>query len=98
MTQHNVYQNGGGRDFIFFNDGDLTMEPIASDDLQAVKVDSKLLASFAWSSNINFYFILLDGGLMCVHAPTGTGLLCRKKSAKFIEAFIDAPYPKKGRR
>lgn len=92
-----MYQVGGNREFAFFNDGDLTMEPIKYEDLQEVKVSSQLLSSFCWSSNVSFYFILLDVGLLLVHAPSGSGVLCMKKSAKFVEAFLDAPYSKRKR-
>jgi hypothetical protein len=81
------------RSFIVFNDdGDMTMEPITADDLLAVNALSteavKFWASCAWSSLCEWYFVIGADGIVLANLP-GRGLYCRKKSAMFIDEFLN---------
>lgn len=89
---HNVYLDVP-RCFIVFNDTpDLTMEQICDSDIREVRwaAGSNRFADCAWSSDCSWYFIIVEAGIFLFHLD-GTGRFCRKRSAKFIEAFLDAP-------
>jgi hypothetical protein len=100
---HNVYQVGAGKDFIVFNDGDLSMEPLEDGDCAPCCVVENAdfiqsLKSAAWSCNIQWYFIVHDGGIMLLNVYTDKGFACRQQSARFIEMFIETHFPKRRKR
>lgn len=87
------------RPFIVFNDdGTLTMESVTIDDLEPVHVDDNFGASCAWSSNVDFYFVIEPYGIVLLNQD-GDGWLCRKRSAMFFKMFVEAPHlPRKRRK
>lgn len=86
----NVYQNGGGKDFVVFNDGELTMEPITAEDLFFITVPrGSRRASETWSCAIYWYFIVTEAGIILCNVHSEEGVFCRKRSAKFIEMFLE---------
>lgn len=91
-----VYQNGGGKDFVVFNDGELTMEPITAEDLTFITVPKgSRSASEAWSCAIDWYFIVTPTGIILCNVHREEGVFCRKRSAKFIEMFLEHRAPRK---
>lgn len=90
---NSVYQVGGGRDFVMFNDGDLSMEPVTARDLQPITVPmwaARPYASAAWSANCDWYFIRTADDIRLLNVATNTGFLCRKRSAMFVALFLDS--------
>jgi hypothetical protein len=89
--EHNVYLDPH-RSFIVVNDGPLGMEPVSNDDLSMVTIDPKApYASWAWSSGINWYFIIGPNWIALFNIHCQTGILSRKKSADLIRRFLDEP-------
>lgn len=79
-----------------FNDGDLSMDPVTAADLEPVAIaPGSPCASAAWSANCNWYFIIGNDLMLLLNVHTNRGFLCRKKSAMFIEMFMNAPHKSK---
>lgn len=82
--------------FVVFNDQPLTLEPITDSDIKQIKVKpGSKCASKAWSCNAVWFFVIRRSDIILVNVHTNQGYLCRKKSALFIQALIDAPKPKR---
>jgi hypothetical protein len=83
-----------GKNFIVFNDQELSLEPVGDGDIARVEMSDHCIhhcASEAWSTDCEWFFIVLPQGIALVHVRTLSGFLCRKKSAAFIEAFLNVP-------
>lgn len=90
-AQHNYYYNHP-KGFLVINDGPLTMESIEQADLAPAAIDPTLpYASWAWSSDCPFYFVIGDCWIGLFHCHTKTGIICRKKSAEFIRLYLEEP-------
>ena len=84
---------------VFNDDGTLTMEPIDASDLHPItKVGPSFCLSAAWSAGCYFCFIVMGDGIALLNVFSGKGFFCRKRSAKFIELFVDRPRKPAGRR
>lgn len=91
----NVYQDSL-RSFIVFNDGDLSLEPVTDGDLVEVSVhNNAAMKNSAWSCAVDWFFVVLDSGILLMSVHSDNAILCRKKSAMFIEMFMEAPKGKK---
>lgn len=93
-----ISQDGGrGREFVVFCDDDhWTDEPISDADFEHWKGGAfNDMASMAWSANADYYFVCLPAGVLIIPVGSDTGMLCRKKSWRLIEAFLDAPRAKR---
>lgn len=94
MTDANFYAVGLGQDFIVFNDGPLSLEPVVIDDLQPISIHPGMIAvkrkydSCAWSSDVPRYFIILGDGILLLNTKNDEGYFCEKKSAMFIEMVL----------
>lgn len=96
---HSIYNIGDGCDFVIFNDQALNFEPIIAEDITRIEMECGYgPASMAWSSGCNYYFIVQDDGIALLNVHSKRGLLCRKKSARFIEMFLETQPPMKARR
>jgi hypothetical protein len=81
-----------GRTFAAFNCGRLTDEPITDADILPIHlVKNSNEANETWSSGLDWYFKNTDAGIILARPGADTGLICLKKSWKFLEAFLDAP-------
>lgn len=82
----------GDKSFIVFNDQPLSDEPITDSDMifdvEARGEEVKAARSAAWSSNVLWYFIILTGGILLMNVETNHGILCRKRSWRFIESYL----------
>lgn len=97
--RHSFFSVGGGRDFVVFNDGELSMETVEAADLTPVEIElGSKFASAAWSCNCSWYFVVMDEGLALFNVYSNKGFLCRKKSALFIELYLGAPSGQKKKR
>ena len=79
------------KSFVLFNAGELSDEPVTDADMVHVTAhgdEMKAARSAAWSSGAWWYFFCLDAGLLLMSVDTHRGVLCKKKSYKFIEAFL----------
>jgi hypothetical protein len=97
-----VFQVGSGKDFVVFNNGELSMEPVTDDDIRPVDANKShpslsVMRSQAWSCNVEWFFIIGENCILLLNVYTDRGFVCRKKSAMFIQAFLDAPGRKKQR-
>lgn len=73
-----------------FNDQPLTFEPVNDADIRPVEVKpGSKCASKAWSCNAVWFFVIRHTDILLVNVYTNRGYLCRKKSAAFIQAFLD---------
>ena len=88
--EHNVYLDIP-RCFIVFNDDHtLPFDPIAASDLLPVSLaPGNSLASMAWSSDVDWFFVVTSAGIFLFHID-GDGWFCRKRSAEFIRMFVEA--------
>lgn len=85
---HNMYI--GPPCFPVFNDrDDLSAEPVTSADFVPFeRSDSpgmQFAASAAWSSDTEWYFVILPEGIVLLNVYSRRGLLCRKHSSMFFE-------------
>ena len=85
----------GGRSFLLYNareDYPFTSEPIVDGDLEKIAIQpGSRFASETWSCGYEYYFIVCPEGIMLLNVSSNEGFLCKKKSIKFIEMFLDAP-------
>src|SRR5258708_2884883 len=90
MIEHNLYI--GPPCFPVFNDQELSMEPIHAEDLtgflRSDTPDMNFAADAAWSSDCEWYFVILPEGIAFFNVFDRRGLLCQRKSAMFIEACL----------
>ena|ERR1035441_5110347 len=102
LVRRDTFFAEGRKSFIVFNDQELTMEPIVHGDLILVAASyhcAAHLANEAWSSNCEWYFIVLPDGIALVNVYTLQGIFSSKKSAAFIQLFLDTQLKRKnGRR
>lgn len=86
----------GLENFVVFNDQPLTFEPITDADIKTIEVrPGSKCASKAWSCNAVWFFVIRHHDIILINVHTNKGFLCRKKSARFIETFLEAPKPKR---
>ena len=90
-VMHNLYLDLP-HSFIVFNDDErLPFEPVFPADLSRVSIaPNNPLISMAWSSDVDWFFIVTDAGIFLFHV-NGEGWFCCKRSARFIEMFVEAP-------
>jgi len=89
---HNIYQVGNNKDFIVFNDSELTDEEITDADISIIQPKrNRKIDSIVWSSNCRFFFVISEIGIALFDTKSDKGHLCQKKSYKFIELFLHAP-------
>ena len=85
------------RSFIVFNDQALSDEPLTDVDMvfdvRAKSEEMQAARSAAWSSNVRWYFVILEAGIILMSVDTDLGVLCRKKSWRFIESYLDYRLP-----
>lgn len=94
ITDGLLFADAGRRSFIVFGATPLPDEPIADEDISAATVGVDVLRRFrsaAWSSNVDWYFIIREADILLFSVKDAiNGLVCRKKSWRFIEAFCDS--------
>ena len=91
-----VFNRRGWENFVVFNDQPLTFEPVTDADIKTIEVKpGSKCASKAWSCNAVWFFVIRHNDIILVNVHTNKGYLCSKKSALFIQAFLDAPLPKR---
>lgn len=96
MVKISVFSLRKWENFVVFNDQPLTFEPITDADIKQIEVKpGSKCESKAWSCNAVWYFVIRHHDMLLVNVYTRKGFLCRKKSAMFIKALLDAPPPKK---
>lgn len=82
-----------GKSFVLYNDQELSDEPVTDQDMvycEATSEEMKKARSEAWSSGCFWFFVVLNEGIALINVGTNRGVFCRKKSWKFIEAYLDA--------
>ena len=82
----------GNRSFAIFNVDELSDEPVTDADMIAVEAhgdEMNAARSATWSSNAWWYFVVLNDGIILMSVDTNRGVMCRKKSWKFIDAFVN---------
>lgn len=87
-----VFSYDKWENFVVFNDQPLTFEPVTDADVKPVEVKpGSKCASKAWSCNAVWFFVVRHRDIILINVHTNRGFLCRKKSAAFIEAFLQWP-------
>lgn len=84
----------GKKDFIVYNINHykLSNETINKGDLVELSIHNKdiqKLKSEAWSSNCKFFFVLQNEGIYLFNFRNNIVWLCKKRSFKFIEIYLD---------
>ena len=83
-----------GKSFVLYNEQPLSDEPVSDEDMVYCEAHGEEMArarSEAWSSGAWWYFIVFRTGIALMSVVTNHGVFCRKKSWRFIEAYLDAP-------
>ena|GEM_PF-5431329 len=89
---HWLFADTGKRSFILFNDSPLSDETVSDADMDYVDVTGEAVQaakSAAWSSNVYWFFIIREDDILLLNTGNPHSVRCRKKSWKFIEAFVD---------
>lgn len=81
--------------FPVFNDHLLTsMEPVTGDDIvpfiRSDNADMNFATSAAWSSDCEWFFVVLPEGIALWNVYSRKGLLCQKISGAFIGHCLDS--------
>jgi hypothetical protein len=84
-----LYIVGAHKDFVVFNDGNLSLDPITDTELERVQISHTGYASAAWSAGIDWYFVVSDDGISLFNVYSNRGWQCKKKTARFIELFLE---------
>lgn len=82
-----------GKSFVLFNSQPLSDEPVTDVDMcycDAHGEEMKAARSAAWSSGCYWFFVVLATGIALINVERNSGVFCRKKSWKFIEAYLNA--------
>ncbi len=77
--------------FVVFNASPLSDEAVTDEDMapcEARGLEMGAARSAAWSANVRWYFVILASGIILMNVASNCGILCRKKSYKFIEAYL----------
>ena len=81
-----------GYSLAMFNITDLTGEHISDADIVPIRLRKGTKEeSGAWSAGCAWYFVVTEAGIILAQPHVDTGVLCLKKSWRFIEAFLEAP-------
>lgn len=80
--------------FIVFNDDDdLPLDPVTLHDLEVVHVHPSAAVqwcrSCAWSSNVDWFFVIEADHILLLNVWSDRGARCRKRSAAFIGFCLD---------
>lgn len=90
--EHSMYI--GPPSFPVFNDQPLPFDPVTRDDIvpfeRSDNADMNFAASATWSSNCEWYFVVLPESVALLNCWTRKGLLCKKRSAAFIGYCLDS--------
>lgn len=74
--------------FPVFNEQDLSTEVVRDGDVvpfeRSDSEDMQFAASATWSSNCEWYFVILPEGVALFNVYTSHGLLCRRHTGAFI--------------
>lgn len=74
--------------FPVFNERDLGAEPVERGDVvpfqRSDSAGMRFAASAAWSSNCEWYFVILSEGIALFNVFARTGLLCKRHTSAFI--------------
>lgn len=80
-----------GRVFAAFNCDRLTTEPISDADIIPVELKAgRREESEAWSAGCDWYFVATEVGIILARPGERAGVICLKRSWRFIEAFVQA--------
>ena len=80
---------GPGKDFVLFNNQELSNEPVTGDDLLTTVITGfEKQRSQTWSSHADFFFVIADDGIYLFSWRQHMGYFCKKKSSKFIEMYL----------
>ncbi len=94
--EHLYFAVGAKKDFIVFNSEILTDDEITPEDIKIIHYAcDPEVESIVWSSNCKFFFVVSDIGLALFSTNAHRGWLCRKKSFKFIELYLQSPLVKR---
>jgi hypothetical protein len=80
------------RSFVLFNAQPLSDEPVTDSDMAPVEAhgeEMNVARAAAWSSGVWWYFVILEAGILLMSVATHHGVICKKKSWKFIEGYLD---------
>lgn len=83
----------GGKSFVIFNSQPLSDEPVTDEDIfpcTAHGEEMSFARSAAWSSGCFWFFVVIDTGIALINVGKNDGVFCKKKSWKFIEAYLNA--------
>ena len=95
MSAWVCHDAGPERNFVAFDCDQLSDESISDLDIRPIRVDkSSKEASETWSSGCAWYFSAREYGIVLARPGAETGVICLKRSWRFLEAFIEAPIGK----
>lgn len=77
------------RYFVAFNCDRLTNEPISGADILPITLkNGSREESETWSAGCGWYFVATEAGIILGRVGKTDGIICRKRSWRFLEAFI----------
>lgn len=91
-TSHSMYI--GPPCFPVFNERELSMESVAEGDVvpfeRSTSAGMEFAASATWSSNCEWYFMVLPEGIALLNVYSRNGLLCRRHTGAFIGDCLES--------
>ena len=87
QTRHLLFAvDSRKRDFIVYNDRELSNDPIDLSQLQYGTMEAgDEQRSEAWSSNVKWFFVIQDDGIYLLNAHNKRCVFCPQHSYQFIE-------------
>jgi hypothetical protein len=83
--------DSGQKDFIVYNDRELSDEPIDSSRLQyGTMKGADQQRSEAWSSKVSWFFVVQYDGIYLLSAKDERCIFCPQLSWRFMELFLNA--------
>lgn len=89
-----LIQEPHNQNLVLFNVSSLSDEPVSDEDLVRINVHGPEMYAArcaTWSAGASWFVVGLPDCLVFANAHTGSGVMCRKRSWKLIEAYLDAP-------
>ena len=94
-SQHSIMLDIARPFLVFNDDGTLSDQPVTAADLEPGTFTAsgwQFVRDCAWSSNVQWAFVIRPDGIALVTWTSDEGWFCRKRSSDFFRLFLEAPF------